>query len=252
MIYLCFSSRHIKMWHLQFLKCENLLFCFPCVSYSNKLRGLWRAPGQRDEHFSQFPDVLWTFLLLSCQNQGYFIGSLSIRNAVSWTAALMNISVQVQDVYVQLWIPLFRVGPYLNCITRHLRRLHRTSSVSSSIFNVMDIVQHKDLSHTERRQRRVWIFMKETSGISLITKVWLPWWNFTGGKTETGRTEDVTVRNVSELTTWGGGLYLWGSGVCVRGFHFCSPPPCKGENHKTSQTTDTCMTFVNVQLLIRG
>lgn len=65
----------------------------------------------------------------------------------------MNISVQVQDVYIQLWIPLFRVGPYLNCITRHLRQPHRTSSVSSSIFNVMDIVQHKDLSHTERRQR---------------------------------------------------------------------------------------------------
>lgn len=48
--------------------------------------------------------------------------------------------------------------------------------------------------------------------------------------------DDVVIKKSSVKTIdgsdWCEGLYLCGSGDCVRGFHFCSPPPCQ-EKTKT-------------------
>lgn len=60
--------------------------------------------------------------------------------------------------------------------------------------------------------------------------------------------ENITV-NARE---WWEGLYLCGSGDCVRGFHFCSPPPCEGKTWNKGKKRVRHLLEVNARLLTKG
>lgn len=134
---------------------------------------------------------------------------------------------------------------------RGLCLLHRTSSVSSSVWTSRLHVQHKGLLGGGRaalplsRRKKVHENSWQPSGISCITmaavsrdrcvKEGISLWEETVHLWRS-QEDDVVIKKTSVKTIdgsdWCEGLYLCGSGDCVRGFHFCSPPPCQ-EKTKT-------------------
>ena len=61
----------------------------------------------------------------------------------------------------------------------------------------------------------------------------------------------MSVKTIDGSDLWEG-LYLCGSGDCVRGFHFCSPPPCQEKTKTKTWSVSRELPEVHSRLLMRG
>lgn len=146
------------------------------------------------------------------------------------------------------------MGPYLNCITRYLCWLHRTSSVSSSIWTSQADIQYNGLFRRRGRQHKLSHagsvkYMKihgKALGPSCITiaavlgahsmNELLSLWDEAAGLSSTfrgrRRHEEVTVQRKNKEILVKDEVPLWFRWLCL-GFPFLRPAATlRGENER--------------------